>query len=235
MSYGVTVIIPCGGHHARYVNDALRSCLSAVPTPDAIIVADDCSRPEVQIGSELVTGCHLMRFNDHIGRSAARNVAVNKADTPWLFFLDADDLLEPTAILDFESIVGTRRADIVFADYDYLDQSGKRHRVSKLPPPPARVPISKSNLVNIGLFVRRSRFLSIGGFDEDMAFAEYWDLYLRYVSDPKVQIVKADRPFFVARQSSSVARNPQAMMARASAKIQAMIKGGYYSGGRVRR
>jgi glycosyltransferase involved in cell wall biosynthesis len=227
----VTVIIPCGGHHSLMVDSAVLSCLSATPPPDRVIVIDDWSAPPVNLtGIKSAVPIGLWRLDKHRGRSEARNAAAKLATTEWLFFLDADDTLEPTAIADFRDLVAEQPVDIAFADYDYLDEEGGRVRVEKRPYDRATTPID--NAVNIGMFVRRQRFELLGGFDEDMAIGEYWDLFLRYTANPDVAIVKHDRPFFLAGRDTSVVDKPTERMAMATEKIEAMIKGGYYRAGR---
>ena len=220
----VTVIIPCGGWHSRYVNDAVQSCLQADPPPTKIIVVDDGSVPPVRLGRHPLV--ELLCLPTHSGRSAARNLAVELATTDWLYFLDSDDFLEPTAIADFLSIVEARPCDLAYADYDYLTATSERVRVGKAPW--VFMPTDCRNLVNIGLFVKRDRFRLVGGFDEDMAIGEYWDFFLRYTANKAAKVVKHNRPFFVARQSSSVNPKAQPLMEQASLKIAAMIRGQYY-------
>lgn len=225
----VSIIIPCGGSHAEYICDAVESCLKAKPCPDRIIVVDDDANPAVDLNHRPAGASYsvmMRRLNEHHGRSYARNFGVVQTDTPWLYFLDADDFLEPTAISDFWQIVSTKSPDLIYADYCYIDKNGERVLVAK--DPATRRTMAFRNPVNIGMFVRKDRFLAIGGFDEDMSLGEYWDFFLRYAMNPKIKVVKHSRPFFTARQASSVLPNATEMMARATSKIQGMIRGRYY-------
>lgn len=219
----LTVIIPCGGHHAKYVNDAVQSCLNGTERPERIIVVDDCARPPVRLARHDVVS--VLSATQHIGRSAARNWAARSTDTEWLYFLDADDMLEPTAIADFKSLLH-HSPDIIYADYQYLDQQGVKQVVEKKMF--TRRPTDCHNYYNIGMFVKRERFELIGGFDDDMAMAEYWDFFLRYTANEKVRIMKHTRPFFTARQNASVSPNAYTALRRGCEKITAMIRGQYY-------
>jgi len=140
--------------------------------------------------------------------------------------LDADDFLEPTAISDFQKIIEDETVDLIYADYDYINEQGERVRVKKHPF--NRVANLRRNLANIGMFVRRNRFLALNGFDEDMMVAEYWDFFIRYSMNPKIKVIKHDRPFFVARAGTSILPNAKQLMVSASLKIGAMLRGGYY-------
>lgn len=231
MNMEVTVIIPCGGHHATLLRDAVASCLNAKPAPDRIIIIDDDAAPPVNIiGAP--ENVQVYRLPYHRGRSAARNFAIQMAVTPWIYFLDADDFLEPTAISDFRAIVNDAPINLVYADYDWIDTTGQRHRVAKQEFNQRLV--GSNNPCNIGFFVQRERTLAINGFDDDMSIGEYWDFFLRYVSNPKVKIHKHNRPFFAARQLSSVLPEAPALLQMASLKISAMIRGGYYQAWKTR-
>lgn len=214
----VTVIIPCGGTHSKMVSDAVQSCLK-VEVP--VIVIDDISIPPVRLGTSPLVSLH--RLPVHRGRSYARNFGAKLAETEWLYFLDSDDMIEPTAIEDFRAVADS--CDISYADYDYVDAAGERVRVEKHPYSYSLT--SQKNLVNIGMFVRRDRFEKIGGFDEDMQFGEYWDFFLRHTANPKIRVHKNARPYFVARPAS-VNPDAQRLLQNGSLKIQAMIRGGYY-------
>jgi len=226
--YEVTVIIPCGRGHARYVRRAIDSCLDADPRPDAIIVIDDCSNPPVrEFHNDIVT---FLRLTEHRGRSYARNHAVSFAKTRWLFFLDSDDVMEPTAIKDFRENCVDRFADIFYADYWVNNGSDKKETYVQ-PPVDAnrRMRCAKTyNPANIGMFVKRGRFYKIGGFDEDMTYAEYSDFFFRYIANPKIVIVKNARPLFTASVSTSAEDDAEKKMAMGIKKVYAMIKGGYY-------
>lgn len=232
MNDAVSVIIPCGAWHGKYIGEAVSSCLKADPPPDRVVVVDDLANPPVHLNQS--QSVSLYRLKEHRGRSYARNFAVQKASTPWLFFLDADDFLEPTAIADFQTIIASNKADLIYADYDYVNQGGVRTKVAKRQSKlrcsrrRLRPPRFYRNIVNIGMFVRSDRFKMIGGFDENMAIAEYWDFFLRYTANPHIRVIKHSRPFFVARQSSSVLPDAKELMADASLRIRKMTKKGYY-------
>jgi len=226
--YKVTVIIPCGRGHAKYVHRAIDSCLAARPRPHAIIVVDDYSNPPVvPYENKIVT---TIRLPEHRGRSYARNYAANIATTRWLFFLDSDDLLEPTAIEDFRRNCVERFADIFYADY-WVGNGSEIRKTYKQPmvDTDRRKRCEKRyNPSNIGMFVKRARYHQIGGFDEDMTYAEYTDFFFRYIANPRIVIVKNSRPLFTASHETSAESGATEKMAMGIQKVYAMAQGGYY-------
>lgn len=226
--YAVTVIIPCGRGHAKYAHRAIDSCLAARPRPDAIIVIDDYANPPVENYSNKIVS--IIRLPEHRGRSYARNHAVSLAKTKWLFFLDSDDVMEPTAIEDFRVNCVDRYADIFYANYWYTS-GGDIKRIYEQPPVDGNRRqrcMRKYNPANIGMFVKKSRYHRISGFDEDMAFAEYTDFFFRYIANPKIVIAKNNRPLFTATASSSASDNAEKLIAIGLKKVYAMVAGGYY-------
>jgi hypothetical protein len=221
----VTVVIPCSGGHYRYVEDAIRSCFSAEPAPDAVVVVDDAG--DTTLVPDRVAPATLVTMPRHVGRSKARNAGVATAATAWLFFLDADDRLLSTAVRDFRILLQRRPATLYWADYRYVGLDGRSHVARQRGLAKDRVALW--NASNIGMFVRRDRFAAVGGFDEDMSFGEYRDLFNKLVINPRVPIHKACEPFFEARAQSSVSPDATRLIEQAMLKIRAMCVGGYYN------
>lgn len=221
----LSIVIPCGGHHARFIGDAVQSCLEGTVRPNQIIVIDDCADPPVNpsFGNGMIS---TLLCPEHVGRSRARNIGVHHTTCPWIFFLDADDKLEPTAISDFYEQLGRQEFDLLYADYEFIDRNGDRKRV------PSRAFrrnwLSLSTLCNIGMFVRRDRFLRIGGFNERMVFAEYHDFFIRYVMSSSVTVVKNWRPLFLARAASSVENDASRSLRSATVQIRHRFRKGEY-------
>lgn len=114
------------------------------------------------------------------GPSAARNLAARSADTPYLAFLDSDDLLEATAL---EKMVWCLESHpewamckghtVAFGEQTYVSRVG--FGCSWL--------FLDRNPITLTAVVRKEAFEAIGGFDEAMkAGLEDWDLWLRLAS-----------------------------------------------------
>lgn len=220
----VTVIIPCGGHHAAFIGEAVESALQA--GADHIIVVDDYSQPAVDMKSD--HNVTVLTATHHIGRSAARNLAAEKVTTEWMYFLDADDWMEPTAIQDFRKIIACHKADIIYADYHYRSSEYPDQLIPVEKPEFIRKRNDSRNLVNIGMFVKRNRFDLIGGFTKDICMGEYWDFFLRYTANPSIVVHKHTRPFFIARAYGSVEPNPTRALQYGCRRIARRIRSNYY-------
>jgi hypothetical protein len=111
------------------------------------------------------------------GLSAARNTAFAHARTDFLFLLDDDDLLEPTAVektlaclVSHPGLAFANGFHVGFGAQQYVHRRGFHHGAAFL----------HHNLVVPHVLVRRSAFEAAGGFDESIVDGlEDWDFWLR--------------------------------------------------------
>lgn len=117
---------------------------------------------------------------ERCGPSAARNLAAKMARAPHLFFLDSDDLIEPTTLEkllwcleshpEWAMCKGYTHA---FEGQSYISTAGFEDAWLFL----------DRNPVTLTALVRREVFVAVGGFDATMRNGlEDWDLWLRFAS-----------------------------------------------------
>mgnify|MGYP001791190594 CR=1 FL=1 len=147
------------------------------------IIADDCSTDAdaIALFDELPTLNPKIRTTRRLkngGLSAGRNTAIAQAKGKYLFFMDTDDLLAPTAIekcvlfleahLDF-SFVNTY--SVGFQAEEYWWTKGFNQPSEFI----------KENRVTGRLLYRKQDFDQVGGFDETLRFYEDWDRWLKAI------------------------------------------------------
>lgn len=111
------------------------------------------------------------------GLPGARNIGIQEARSDFLFFLDSDDLIEPTALEKMAWCLESypewgfcKGFTVGFGAQSYLSTIGFE----------ARNLFLKLNPVTIRAMVRRNVALSIGGFDANLVDGlEDWDFWLR--------------------------------------------------------
>jgi glycosyltransferase involved in cell wall biosynthesis len=116
----------------------------------------------------------------HRGQGAAMNAAARSANGQYLCRLDSDDLLMPEALEVMETYT-IRRPEVsyFYSSRHVIDDEGhvlQAHHRSE-PFDPYR--LLQEYICNPFLVWRRADFLAVGGFREDIHFAEDYDLALR--------------------------------------------------------
>lgn len=127
--------------------------------------------------------------NNHIGRAAAGNMALQAAVGDYINFLDDDDLLYPNHI---ELLVKCLTNSNAMAAYSIA----KETRVKKIQKPPYfkeirsyirykqpynRLLLANKNYLPIqSVLFSKKLYLQLGGFDTQLEYLEDWDLWVRY-------------------------------------------------------
>ncbi len=181
------VVIPCHDR-AHVVTDAVESVLEQDHAPARVIVVDDGSRdesPTVIRSLELRHGPRVIAATlpRNGGASHARNVGVALATSPWIAFLDSDDVWLPGAARAL--LRAGDNADIV---------CGHFRRVEGSAPPGAPEcgwwgDAIRGALVHGGVIgpswsiVRRATVFTVGGFDPSFHNCNDWDFYTRAAAE----------------------------------------------------
>lgn len=118
----ISVIIPVGPGHERYIEDALDSVQAQSKSFwdwEVIVINDSGKRLNVPPWARVVP-------NKHPGASSARNRGLLLSKGEYVLFLDADDYLHPDALYHFYNLHKTSTCDksFVYSDW-YAAETGK--------------------------------------------------------------------------------------------------------------
>lgn len=177
----VAAVIPCF-NRAGFLEEAIASARSQTLPPEVVIVVDDGSTdgsPEVAERA----GAHVIRAERRKGPGAARNLGVAHAGTEFVAFLDADDAWLPHHCATLVDLFRrTPNAALTFGRIQRFGETGDR-------PTPRRTPIlqeaalpellADNPIPTSAVLADRGKLLSVGGFREDLRYAEDYDLWLR--------------------------------------------------------
>ncbi|HLK12036.1 MAG TPA: glycosyltransferase [Candidatus Binatia bacterium] len=212
----MSVIIPVY-NLARYLPEAIESALAqTLPAGDVeVVVVDDGSTDGSGEVARRYGGRVRVCRQDNRGLSAARNAGLRATTAPFVNFLDADDRLLPEK-LAAQLAVFEHRPDVgvVTAGVRYVDEAG-------VPLPPQGWAQLEGDVLpqlvlgNVGpphaLLVRREPIAAAGGFDETLASAEDWDLWLR-LARAGVRWALVDRPLVEYRvRPDAMHQHPERM------------------------
>ena len=93
---GIAVIIPCY-NYGHFLDAAIRSVLAQSMVPREIVVVDDGSKDNTrEVCCRYPTVTYVYQVNR--GLPGARNTGIRSSVSPYVLFLDADDILEDSAL-----------------------------------------------------------------------------------------------------------------------------------------
>jgi glycosyltransferase involved in cell wall biosynthesis len=182
----VTVVVPTK-NRAGLLAETLRSVREQTLAPERILVADDGSTDDTASVVDAIGAERLHNPEGDWGPAAARNAALGEVSSEFVAFLDSDDLLLPRAL---EALAGRLVAapDAPFAYGRGLSarRDDGRWSVEGLiaaDPDELRDPLcalfSRNSVPSAGALVRTSPLRAVGGYDEQVTWAEDHHLWVR--------------------------------------------------------
>jgi glycosyltransferase involved in cell wall biosynthesis len=210
----VDVVIPMRDG-ASTILAALKSVLAQTCAAHHIFVIDDGSKDG---GGDLVRslGVSTVSVIETLARgvSHARNVGVARSQADFIAFLDCDDLWDTNKLEQQLAVTRQNRQAAVVTcgsmsyDMEHRPISGTHYS------PRLRGNVFEKTLkqgfirggISSNMLVRRSALLSVGGFDESMAFGEDVDLWLRLARRYVFDYCRAPLAHIVENQQSTTRR-----------------------------
>ena len=116
----ISVIIPVGDGHEKYLSNAIESIIGQTFGDWEIIVIDDTYGHNLKIDSSILKHypfVNLLTPPGNLGTGGARNVGMDGARSPLVMFLDADDYLMPDALESMLEKFEVSGGKYVYTDY----------------------------------------------------------------------------------------------------------------------
>jgi glycosyltransferase involved in cell wall biosynthesis len=183
-----TVSVVIAAYNAEaFIAEAVASVFAQSLKDLEIIVVDDGSTDRT---ADIVEGIDDDRLRlirqRHSGVSVARNTGLAAVRAPFVFFLDADDILAPDALrrmaatlTDMPTRVACFGHHIKIAE-DGSELSTRSHvRLKQLPADETLRHLVAKNFICGAICVRTDAARAIGGFDPDLRLGEDWDFWCR--------------------------------------------------------
>ena len=205
-SHDVTVVLPTKDRPVL-LTQTLASVRSQEGVTAQVIVVDDGS--SVPFTDDGTSGLHVrvLRHDRPMGVSAARNHGLAEVTTPWVAFLDDDDLWGPHKLarqLAAVTETGFRwacSASVSFSGDQVLDVTDAplQNDLSLELLRGNCVPGSASSVLVCAALARE-----VGGFDESLPSLEDWDLWIRLAQESRVaRVAQVDVAYRRHRRSMS--------------------------------
>ncbi len=176
----VSVIIPVGPGHVTLLREALDSvegqtfrfweCIVINDTGEAIPESIKKAYPWVKWVGNFAAWS--------LGAGKARNAGIENAKAPFIAFLDADDILEPTFLDDMLKGYYTGAGEYVYSDWYSITKDGYQE-VNETPEFDQSDVFQRTSIHAVNILIPRDYLLHVGMFDESMQAWEDVDLFMK--------------------------------------------------------
>lgn len=220
----IDVIIPAY-NSARFILGALNSVIAQTYQPKQIIVVDDGSTDTTSaIVSAYAKNCIipiLLIKKNNAGLSAARNTGIENSTSPFIAFLDADDMWEKTKLEKQIAVYSAKtftNLGLVYCRYLLIDENNKPLSTTNIPPLDKELrgsvytKLFANNTIlssGSGVLLRREVFEVVGKFDTTLKFGEDWDMWLRIAEKYNIDYVDTNL-VYIRKHTGNMSGNPDA-------------------------
>lgn len=175
-----SIIIPSYGQ-AQYLTEAIESALAqSYNEPYEVIVVDDGSTDgSYEIARTYVPRIKVIRQTNR-GLASARNTGIMNSTGEWVIPLDADDIMDPNALREFDKYSGDFRALVIAPSITCFNEKGDTV-LTTLKANPVLEDFKEGNRLAYFAAIRRKVLLELGGYSTKMDVLGGWeDLHLWY-------------------------------------------------------
>lgn len=188
----VSVVIPTKDR-GQLLQTAVASVLAQVGVDVHVVVVDDGSATPAATHLANDPRLHWLRHETSRGVSQARNAGLGAVGTPWVAFLDDDDLWSPLKLRrQLEALATSGHAWACSASVQFCADE-----VLGVSDPPAADDVSEAVLRGnpvpgggSGVLVRTALLRAVGGFDAGLASLADWDCWIRLAQESPVARVQ---------------------------------------------
>lgn len=201
----ISVIVPVY-NAKKTIQETLESVLNQTFSDFELIIINDGSQDSTL---EIVKGIPDPRLKvfsyPNSGLAASRNRGICHSTSEYISFIDADDLWTPDKLEDqLKALQGNPQAAVAYSWTDVIDESSQFVRTgSHLTVNGEVYPnLLVANVLENGSnpLIRKQALTEVGGFDESLAAAEDWDMWLRLAR--RYQFVAVPSPQILYRASA---------------------------------
>ena len=182
MSIMVSIIVTTH-NRKKLLKRAIKSVLSQSYQNFELIIVDDCSTDGTheaikKLEREYPDKVRAFKTETNSGHDGyPKNLAVKEAKGDYICFLDDDDEFRIDAVKILHKYISHTQADVVYGDY-MLNRNGKNDRGWSVDYNIGQ--LQQRNYISMCVaIIKKSKFIEIGGFNEEIPKFKDWNLWLR--------------------------------------------------------
>lgn len=185
----VSVIIPCYNAE-NFVESAVRSIMEQTYSNLEIIVINDCSSDNTgEILKRLAEEDPRIKYienEQNLKLSKTLNKGINLAKGDYIARMDSDDISLPVRLeKQVEFMLSNKNIDIVGCNMQHMDVYSRRllyrSHMSTEHNDIIKKMAWKCELVHPSILAKRNFFIDLKGFNEEIAYAEDYELWIRAI------------------------------------------------------
>ena len=177
MSPFFSIIIPTH-NRAHLIKNAIASVIVQTYADFELIIVDDGSSDTT---TKVINGFHDDRiklvFQNNKGASSARNKGASVANGLYLIFLDSDDELSDEILENYAHVIKSKYPELVLTDKLRFNLKGESCINKAIDPHNVGIAL---NVLSPGSYcIKKSLFMEVNGFDEQLKYGENTELQYR--------------------------------------------------------
>lgn len=186
VAHAVSAVIPT---HLRphLLVEAIASILSQTRLPAEIIVVDDANDEDTRqavhdAAAQASVQVTYIENNARRGACGSRNLGAANASSPYIAFLDDDDLWRPTFLEEMLRTILDASADFAMCGL-YRFEDGRAPELRSTPEGLTTLDVvaDPRSMTGSNVLYRREVFAAVGGFDPSVPVFNDWDLFIRLI------------------------------------------------------
>lgn len=200
----------------KFIEITIKRVFSQTLKPEQVVVVDDASTDrslEILENLQKEYNFQLIKNPRNMERVYSRNRGVEELKTPWVCFLDCDDLWEENYLASVEKYLKQNpKVEAIFTPpKGFINEEGKVIKKKK----PIRESLEEllfSGRVGYpsGSCFKRETFISLGGYKDIYLHREDWEIFLRFYVAGKILGLNLQREYWIREHPlRSSTNNPQ--------------------------
>jgi len=177
----ISIVMPVFNPPAAILRESISSVIDQKYEKWELCVVDTSTKNDIKfVLKEFENDPKIkIKFSKNEGISKNTNLAITMAKGNFIGFLDHDDVLESSALLEVAKIIeNDEKIDIIYSDNDKITEGGKQFNPLRKPGWSPELLLT-CNYVTHFLVIRKNLIDEVGGFDAQLDGAQDWDLILR--------------------------------------------------------
>ena len=167
----------------KYLDDIYFFIKDNIYIYDKIICVDDCSDESFykQLKKRLnnITNVKILRNEYNLGPSASRNIGINYSNSEYISFHDPDDFVSPGRGYYISNFINKYKPNILFHGFSISDIKENLEFSDKFEKHNCFLYLFKCLYVTPAFTCKREILINVGGYDQDLRYAEDIDLYIK--------------------------------------------------------